>query len=65
LPAEHNVHDELVVAPCVSLNLPAVHAVQEVLPAALQLPSAQHVPAPALEYKPLPQATQADAPAPE
>jgi len=35
LPAEHNVHDELVVAPCVSLNLPAAQLVQEGAPAAL------------------------------
>jgi hypothetical protein len=64
-PEEHTTHEELVVAPCVPLNLPAEQAVQEVLPAALQLPSAQHVPAPALEKLPLLQTLQADAPAPE
>ncbi len=64
-PAGHEAHCEALVAPCVSLYLPAAHAVQEVFPAALQLPSAQHVPAAALENKPLPQTLQADAPAPE
>jgi hypothetical protein len=64
-PAGHEAHCEALVAPCVSLYLPAAHAVQEEFPAALQLPRAQHVPAPALENKPTSQATQADAPAPE
>ena len=65
VPTAHEVHCEALVAPCVPLKLPAAHSAQELFPAALQLPRAQHVPAPALENKPLPQAAQADAPAPE
>ena len=36
VPAKHVTHEAALVAPCVALALPAAHAVQAALPAALQ-----------------------------
>ena len=53
-PAAQRRQAEELAAPCVALKVPAGHAAQAVLEGALQKPSGQHAPAPALLLSPAP-----------
>jgi hypothetical protein len=63
LPGAQGLHADALAAPFVTEKVPAGQALQAVLPVALQLPIAQHAPAPALLYVRAAQGAQAGAPA--